>query len=95
MEEFICAAMIVEFYLAAQKMIVEFYGVIHAMEKLKNWGLLMFGLSVILPWFVLRLLLRLMFRGCFVINEIFVLIIVEKSGLGLLISFVKRKCMCG
>jgi len=32
---------------------------------------------------------NLMFRGCFVIDEILVLIIVGKSGLGLLIFFVK------
>ena len=32
-------------------------------RKLKRWGLLMYGLNVILPWFVLRLLLVLMFRN--------------------------------
>ena len=30
-------------------------------RKLKKWGLLMYGLNVILPWFVLHLLLGLMF----------------------------------
>ena len=45
--------------------------------------------NVTLHWFVLRLLLGQMFLGCFVINEILVLITVEKSGLGLLIFFVK------
>jgi len=49
----------------------------------------MYGFNVILPWFVLFLLLGLMFRGCFVIYGILVLIIVGKSGLGLLIFFVK------
>jgi len=49
----------------------------------------MFGWNVILPWFVLRLLLGQMFLGCFVIDEIFVLITVKKSGLGLLIFFMK------
>ena len=39
--------------------------------------------------FVMRLLLRLMFCGCFGINEILVLIFVGQSGLGLLIFFVK------
>jgi len=69
--------------------VVEFYGVIHVMEELKRWSLLMSGLNVILPWFLLRLLLGLMFRGCFVIDGILVLITVEKSGLRLLIFFVK------
>jgi len=39
---------------------------------------------------VLHLLLELLLRGCFVINEILVLITMRKSGLGLLIFFVKR-----
>ena len=59
-------------------------------RKLKRWELLMSDLNVILPWFVLRLLLEVMFRRCFVIDEIPVLITVGKSGLGLLIFFVKR-----
>ena len=49
----------------------------------------MFGLNVILPWFVLCLLLGLMFRGCFVIDEILVLISVGQSSLWLLIFFVR------
>ena len=61
-------------------------------EEIKIWDLLMYGLNVIMSWFVLHLLLGLLFRGCFVINEIFVLIIMEKSGLWLLIFFVKRMC---
>jgi len=48
----------------------------------------MFDLNVILSWFVLNLLLRLMFCG-FVIDKILVLIIVGQSGLGLLIFFVR------
>ena len=62
-------------------------------RKLKSWDLLMSGWNVTLPWFVLRLLLGQMFLGCFVIDEILVLIIVEKSGLGLLIFFVKGMCV--
>ena len=58
-------------------------------RKLKRWGLLMSNLNVIMPWFLLRLLLGLMFRGCFVIDEILVLITVGKTGLRLLIFFVK------
>ena len=54
-------------------------------RKLKRWDLLIYGLNVILPWFVLRLLLELMFRGCFVSDGILVLITVGKSSLGLLI----------
>jgi len=50
----------------------------------------MSGLNVIQPWFVLRLLLGLMFRECFVIDGILVLITVEKSDLELLIFFVKE-----
>ena len=51
-------------------------------RKLKKWDLLMSGLNVILPWFVLRLLLGLMFRGCFIIDGILVLIFVGQLGLG-------------
>ena len=58
-------------------------------KKFKRWDLPMFGLNVILSWFVLRLLLKLMFRGCFVIDEILVLITVGQSGLVLLIFFVR------
>ena len=36
---------------------------------------------------MLRLLLGSMFLGCFVIDEILVLITMEKSGLGLIINF--------
>ena len=42
---------------------------------------------MILPWLVLHLLLGLMFRGCFVIHEILILITVGKSGLRSLIFF--------
>jgi len=50
----------------------------------------MYDLNVILPWFVLHLLLRLMFCGCFVIDEILILTTMGKSGLRLLIIFVKE-----
>jgi len=57
-------------------MITEFYGVIHAMEKTQK-------MELTNVWFecdfVLRLLLELMFCGCFVIDEILVLVIVGKS----------------
>jgi len=59
-------------------------------KKLKRWGLLMSGWNVILFWFVLCLLLGQMFLGCFGINEILILITVEKSGIELLIFFVKE-----
>ena len=49
----------------------------------------MYGWNVIFPLFVMRLLLGIIFRGCFVIDGILVLINVGKSGLGLLIFFVK------
>jgi len=48
-----------------------------------------YGLNVIMPWFVLHLLVGLMYRGCFVIDGSLLLITVAKSGLGLLIFFVK------
>ena len=38
------------------------------LKKLKRWVLLIYGLNVILPWFMLHLLLELMFLGCFVIG---------------------------
>jgi len=70
-------------------LVAEFYAVIHAMEmKIKRWGLLMSGWSVILLWFVLRLLLGQMFLICFVIDEILVLIAVGKLGLWLLMFFM-------
>ena len=50
-------------------------------RKLKRWSLLMFGLNMILPWFVLRLLVWLMFRECFIIDGILVFITVGKSSL--------------
>jgi len=53
----------------------------------------MYGLNVILPWFVLGLLLGIMFYGCFIIDEILVLITEGKSGLELLIFFVKGICV--
>ena len=59
-------------------------------RKLKRWGLLMSGWNMILLWFVWCLLLGLMFLGCFIINGILVLVTVGKSGLGLLIFFVKE-----
>ena len=59
-------------------------------KKLKRWGLLMSGLKVIFPWFLLRLLLGIMFCECFVIDEILFLIIVGKLGLGLLKFFMKE-----
>jgi len=39
----------------------------------------MYDLNLILPWFVMHFLPGLMFRGCFVIDGILVLINVEKS----------------
>jgi len=39
----------------------------------------MSDLKVILSWFVLTLLLELMFRGCFVIDKILVLIMWENQ----------------
>ena len=53
----------------------------------KDGILVLYALNVLL-----LLLLGLMFRGCFVIDGILVLIIVGKSGLGLLIFFVKGMC---
>ena len=61
-------------------------------RKFKRWDLLMYALNVILPCFVLRLLLGLLFRGCFVIDGILVLIVVEKSSLGLLIFCEGNVC---
>ena len=45
---------------------------------------------MILLWFVMHFLLGQMFLECY---EMFVLIIVEKLGLGLLIFFVKEMCV--
>jgi len=70
--------------------LLSFMGLYMLWRKLKRWGLLMSGWNVILLWFVLCLLLGLMFPGCFVIDEILVLITVEKSGLGLLIFLGKE-----
>ena len=54
---------------------------------------IVYGFNVILSWFVLHLLLRLMYRGYFIIGGIPILITVTKSGLGLLIFFVKGMCV--
>ena len=43
---------------------------------------------------MLHLLLGLVYCGCFVIDGILVLITVAKSGLGLLIFFMKGVCVC-
>jgi len=59
------------------------------LKKLKRWVLLVYGLNVILPWFVLHLLIGLMFLEFFVIGGTLALIIVGKSGLGFLTFFVK------
>ena len=71
-------------------LVAEFYRVIYALEKAQKLVLLMSDWNVTLPWFVLRLLLGQMFLGCFVIDEILVLITVKKEGLRLLIFFVKE-----
>ena len=62
-------------------------------RKLKRWDLLIFGLNVILHWFVLYLLLELMFHGYFIIAGILILITLGKLGLGLLI-FSWREYVC-
>ena len=66
-------------------MVAELYGVIHVIEEALK---IMSDLNVILLSFVLNLLLQLMLCGCFVIDEIFVLIFVGQSGLWLLVFFV-------
>jgi len=85
MGEFICAFS--GFLKVQTALVAEFYGVIHVMEEAQKMGLTNVWLE--LSWFVLRLLLGLMFRGCFVIDGILVLITVGQSGLGLLIFFVR------
>jgi len=60
-----------------------------AMEEVQKMGLTNIWHECDSALVLLRLLLELMFHGCFVIDKIFVLIIVRKSGLGLLIFFVK------
>ena len=76
-------------YWSLNKLKINFMELYILWRKLKKWDLLMSNLNVILPWFVPRLLLGLMFRRCFVIDRILVLIFVGQSGLGLLIFFVK------
>jgi len=60
-------------------MLLSFIELYMLWRKLKRWDLLMYGLNVILSWFVLHLLLGLMFRGCFVIDGILVLIMWENQ----------------
>jgi len=71
--------------------LLSFMGLYMIWRKLKRWGLLMSDWNVILLWFVLRLLIGPMFLRCF--DGILVLIIVGKSGLGLIIFFVKEMCV--
>ena len=65
------------------------------LRKFKRWDLLMSGWNVILLWFVLHLLLGQIFIGCFRIDELLVLITVEKSCLGCVCSYFSwRECVC-
>jgi len=59
------------------------------LKKIKRWVLLVYGLNVIMSWFVLHLLLGLMFLGFLIIGGTLVLITVGKSGLGFPTFFVK------
>jgi len=79
-------------FLEVQIVMVKFYGVIDAMEEVQNMGFTNVWLECDSAWFVLRLMLELMFCGCFVI-EILVLITMGKSGLRLLIFFIKGMCV--
>ena len=69
--------------------LLRFMEICMPLKKLKRWVLLVYGLNVILPWFVLHLLLGLMFLGFFVIGGTLALITMGKSSLGFLIFFMK------
>jgi len=71
-------------------LVAEFYGAIHAMEEAQKMGLTNVWLECDSALVCSALLLGLMFCGCFVIDEILVLISVGQSGLGLLIFFVRK-----
>ena len=59
------------------------------LKKLKRWLFLIYGLNVILPWFVILLLLGLLFLRFFIIGGKNVLIIMGKSNLRFLTFCVK------
>ena len=70
--------------------LLNFIGLYMPLKKLKKLVLLLYGLSVILSWFVLHLQLGLIFLWFFVIGGTFVLINVRKLGLEFLTFFVKE-----
>jgi len=70
-------------------MVLEFYGVIHAMEEAQRMRLTNVWLECDSALVCVAFTVRSNVRGCFVINGILVLIIVGKSGLELLLFFMK------
>jgi len=89
MEEFIGAFF--AFLEAQTALVVEFYGIIHAMEEAQKMRLTNVWLEcdsiLVCVVFTIRTF------GCFVIDGILVLITVGKSGLELLIFFVMGMCV--
>jgi len=87
MEEFIGAFTV--FFEVQTALVAEFYGVIHVMEEAQKMELINVWLKCDYALVCAEFTVRSMFLGCFVIDEILVLITVEKSDLWLLIFFVK------
>ena len=71
-------------------LIVEFYGVIHAMEEAQKMGLTNVWLECDSALVCAVFTVGQMFLGCFVIDGMLVLITVGKLDLRLLIFFVKE-----
>jgi len=74
-------------------MVVEFYGVIHAMEEAQKMGLTNVWLECDSALVCVVFTVKTNVLWLFVINEILVLITAGKSSLWLLIFFVKGMCM--
>jgi len=70
-------------------MLPEFYEFIHAMEEVQKMRLTSVWLECDSALVCIVFTVRTNVHGSFVIDEIFVLITVEKSSLGLFIFFVK------
>ena len=91
MKEFIGAFFV--FLEVQSAMIAEFYGVIHAIKEAQKMGLTNVWLecdsALVCATFTVRTNVLWMFRN----REILILITVRKSGLGLLIFFMKGMCV--
>jgi len=91
MEEFIGGFSV--FLEVQTALMTEFYGFMYAMEETQKMSLTSVWLECDFALVCAAFTAKTDVPGCFVIDETLVLIIVGKSGLGLLIFFVKGMCI--